>query len=208
MKNRYSQLLISALIIVAALAGCSRTRSDSEITGDALVRIHADTALASSPINVQTNSGVVTLTGTVATDTARTAAENAVKQVQGVKGVANNIQVVAATAAAAPESIAPAPPTTSKAQPGRKLRKSASAGKPVAQPQAPGTSVAQATPPVTETPKAPALPKTVTIPEGTVLPIRLIDPVDTEKNKEGDTFRASLDAPILFNDKTVIPKDA
>lgn len=68
--------------------------------------------------------------------------------------------------------------------------------------------MAQATPPVTETPNAPALPKTVTIPEGTVLPIRLIDPVDTEKNKEGDTFRASLDAPILFNDKTVIPKDA
>ncbi len=207
MKHKFSPVFISALVILIALAGCSRTRSDSEITGDALVRIHADTALASSAINVQTTGGVVTLTGTVATDTARTAAENAVKQVQGVKGVANNIQVVATTAATAPESMAPAPPNTGRGRPARKLRKPAE--KPLAQPPTPGTSVAQATPPpAVETPKPPALPQTVTIPEGTVIPIRLIDPVDTEKNKEGDTFRASLDAPILMNDKTVISKDA
>jgi hypothetical protein len=48
----------------------------------------------------------------------------------------------------------------------------------------------------------------VTIPEGTTVVIRLIDTVDTEKNKEGDTFRASLDSPIVIADKTVVPKDA
>ncbi len=48
----------------------------------------------------------------------------------------------------------------------------------------------------------------VTIPEGTTLSVRLIDPVDTEKNKDGDTFRGSLDSPILIQDRTVIPKNA
>jgi hypothetical protein len=48
----------------------------------------------------------------------------------------------------------------------------------------------------------------VTIPEGTAVTVRLIDPVDTEKHKEGDTFRASLDSPIVIEDKTVIPKNA
>ena len=36
----------------------------------------------------------------------------------------------------------------------------------------------------------------------------MIDPVDSEKNKEGDTFSASLASPILIEDKTVIPKNA
>jgi hypothetical protein len=48
----------------------------------------------------------------------------------------------------------------------------------------------------------------VTIPEGTGLTVRLIDAVDSEKNKEGDTFRASLDSPVVIENKTVIPKQA
>ena len=51
-------------------------------------------------------------------------------------------------------------------------------------------------------------PARVTIPEGTAITIRLIDPVDSEKNKEGDTFSASLDSPIVIDDKTIIPKNA
>jgi hypothetical protein len=32
--------------------------------------------------------------------------------------------------------------------------------------------------------------------------------VDTAKNKEGDTFRASLDAPLVVDGKTIVPKNA
>jgi hypothetical protein len=48
----------------------------------------------------------------------------------------------------------------------------------------------------------------VTVPEGTTVAIRLIDPIDTERNKVGDTFRATLSQPVMLGDEVVIPADA
>ncbi len=48
----------------------------------------------------------------------------------------------------------------------------------------------------------------VTIPQGTKLSIRLIDPIDSAVNKVGDVFRATLDAPIVINGVEVVPKQA
>jgi hypothetical protein len=48
----------------------------------------------------------------------------------------------------------------------------------------------------------------VTIPEGTALSIRLIDSIDSDKNKAGDTFRATLDSPIQVGDRVAVPKNA
>ena len=48
----------------------------------------------------------------------------------------------------------------------------------------------------------------VTIPEGTRVLVRMIDAIDSEKNKLGDTFRASLEAPITVNGDVVVPKNA
>jgi hypothetical protein len=41
-----------------------------------------------------------------------------------------------------------------------------------------------------------------------MLNIRMIDPVDTGRNHAGDSFRATLDAPISLGDKVVIPEGA
>ncbi len=48
----------------------------------------------------------------------------------------------------------------------------------------------------------------VTIPQGTKLTVRLIDTIDSAVNKVGDVFRASLDAPIVIDNKEVAPKHA
>ena len=48
----------------------------------------------------------------------------------------------------------------------------------------------------------------VTIPAGTPFSVRLVDSIDSNKNKDGDTFRAALDSPILAGDRVVVPKDA
>ena len=48
----------------------------------------------------------------------------------------------------------------------------------------------------------------LTIPEGTLLSIRLIDSIDSDKNKAGDTFRATLDSPIQVGDRVAVPKNA
>jgi hypothetical protein len=46
-----------------------------------------------------------------------------------------------------------------------------------------------------------------TIPSGTVLTIRMVDSVDSERDRTGATFRASLDEPVLDNNgNTLVPR--
>jgi hypothetical protein len=46
------------------------------------------------------------------------------------------------------------------------------------------------------------------VPEGTRIAIRLEQGISTEKNNSGDTFAASLDAPLMINGKTLAPRGA
>lgn len=46
------------------------------------------------------------------------------------------------------------------------------------------------------------------VPSGTALVVRLIDDVDSERDRLGQTFRASLDEPVTINGDTVIPRGA
>jgi hypothetical protein len=57
-------------------------------------------------------------------------------------------------------------------------------------------------------PPPPPKPVEVTIPSGTTLSIRLIDPLDSDKNQTGDRFRATLDSPIRVGDTVAIPAGA
>ena len=63
-------------------------------------------------------------------------------------------------------------------------------------------------------PDAPSTPapataaKSVTIPSGTVLRIRMIDGVDSEISRLGQTFQASLDDPIMVDGETAVPRGA
>jgi hypothetical protein len=61
---------------------------------------------------------------------------------------------------------------------------------------------------MTTTPSAPPAPVKLTIQEGTMLSVRLVDPIDTERNHEGEPFRATLDGPITVDDQIAIPADA
>ena len=100
--KRLVVLLICMIFIAAGLVACSRARSDAEITSDVQAKIHADAALAAAPITIQSNSGVVVLSGSVDTDAARSSAESTAQQVEGVKGVVNNLQVMTAAAPLSP----------------------------------------------------------------------------------------------------------
>ena len=46
------------------------------------------------------------------------------------------------------------------------------------------------------------------LPAGTNLVVRMIDGVDSEVNRVGQTFAASLDEPVMINGETVIPRGA
>lgn len=61
----------------------------------------------------------------------------------------------------------------------------------------------------TQQPPAPATPVAgVQIPAGTSLTVRMIDSVDSKVARLGQTFRASVDEPVLINGQTVIPRGA
>jgi hypothetical protein len=54
------------------------------------------------------------------------------------------------------------------------------------------------------TPEPPPPPRKVTIDQGTQLAIRLVDGLDTEKNQVGDTFHATLNAPITAEGEEIV----
>lgn len=48
----------------------------------------------------------------------------------------------------------------------------------------------------------------MTIPAGTPIVVRMIDRVDSEVDRTGQTFRASVDEPVMVNGQTIIPRGA
>jgi len=46
------------------------------------------------------------------------------------------------------------------------------------------------------------------LPQGTNIVVRMIDGVDSEQNRVGQSFNASVDEPVLINGETVIPRGA
>ena len=55
---------------------------------------------------------------------------------------------------------------------------------------------------------APAPKQTVTIPAGTEMVVRMIDAVDSSVHEMGQTFRASLDEPLVVNGQTIASRGA
>ena len=71
--QRFICFTILTLLLVS-VAGCSRGRSDAQITADVQAKVNADAQLAGRQVAVQTNNGVVVLSGDVASDLERTTA--------------------------------------------------------------------------------------------------------------------------------------
>jgi hypothetical protein len=55
---------------------------------------------------------------------------------------------------------------------------------------------------------APPVMASGTLPAGTNIVIRMIEGVDSDTNRVGQTFRASLDQPVMLDGNTVIPRGA
>ena len=59
--------------------------------------------------------------------------------------------------------------------------------------------------PVPPPPPAPTS-KDVLLPSGTLFSVRMIDPVDSKTDHVGQTFKASMESPVILDGQTVIPK--
>lgn len=202
MKAKSSLFLVLLLALGMTMA-CNRAPNDAQIANQVQSKIAADSNIQNKQIGVQSANGVVTLSGTVASELERSAAANDAAQVSGVKTVVNDLQVsqaaMAPTAPAPVEQPAPAARAASRPRaPAPRSTRDHSGSRPSA---APAGNMASA-------PAAPAAPRVVTVPAGTGFSVRLVDPIDTERNKVGDTFRATVSQPVMIGDEVVIPTDA
>ena len=67
---------------------------------------------------------------------------------------------------------------------------------------------AAAPPAAAPAPPPPPQPVTVTVPANTIVTVRTIDSIDSKTNQAGQVFKASLDAPIVADDRVIVPAGA
>jgi len=209
------------VLATVMLAACSFGPSDEQIATDVRAKFYASETLKGTNVQVAARNGEVTLSGEVPSDTVRFEAFKVALNAAGVKKVNDQMTVrpvqaqVAEAAkpepAPAPKRIAkpaivrhsPRPVVTPVSQPAP-APPAVSAPAPVEPAPAP-PQVREATPPP---PPAPPKPRKVSIPAGTSFAVRMIDSVDSGVNQPGETFRASLDAPVDVDGEEVLPRGA
>ena len=215
-------LLVSAIL----LASCGKfgKPDDSAITIDIKAKMFSDQSLKSANLDVSSRGGEVTLTGQVPDDSARLAAFKIASETKGVTKVNDQMTVLAAqatpppTAAPPPEAMpvepAPAKPPARKpmhSKPAQASEPPANSGSGSGMPPVVSTDSgpsAQTAPTVAPAPPPPPQPRTVTVPAGAIITVRTIDPVDSATNTTGQVFKASLDAPIVVDNRVVVPRGA
>jgi uncharacterized protein YcfJ len=208
-------LLILALGLAASCRLHAAGRTDQQIANDIQAKILDDQAIASQNIQVNVNKGVVTLTGTVADPGSRALADYDIGAIPGVKTVINNLEVQPAQQAPAPalQTTKPAPAPVAP-------QSSANETTPVrvdtheeqaqaAPPPAPTVPQATAQPvPDAPTPAPPPKPvvKTVTLPAGTIIPVRITEDLSSKSAEPNDAFHASVAGNVESFGVVAIPE--
>lgn len=211
-KNKTGVL---ALVLMLAMSvSCSRIGkpSDDAITTDIKAKMFSEPSLKAATVDVVSKQGEVTLTGQVPDDAARLAAYRLASETKGVSRVNDQMSVATAQisvpqpATPAPEAAPPKRAARTKAAPkADKSRRAAatSPANPVGEPMTAG-----AAPAATPAPPPPPQPVTVTVPANTIVTVRTIDGIDSKTNQAGQLFKASLDAPIVVDNRVIVPSGA
>lgn len=218
LKAQVPGVLLAGMLLL--VTGCQHQpaaeqpspRSDQQIASDIQAKISAESALTGDNIQVAVNGGVATLSGTANDEASRALAGNEAGSIDGVKTVVNNLTVAPVQAAAAP------PPPRPKPEPRKPRHKVEAetappqpAPEPPPPPPAPETVAAAPPPapaPAPAPPPAPPRPvaKTVVLPEGTVIPIRMIDTLDSANAQPNQTFRGTLAGDLIGDGMIALPQ--
>ena len=204
---RKSPAVAVVLAAVLVLAACSSGPNDDAIVKDVKAKFFSDPQLKGAAVEVSSAKGVVTLAGEVPSEGARYQAYKMAQEAQGVVRVEDKMTV---TVAQVVEPPAPEPePEPARSAPRRTTpRPAPRAAEPVQSTPPPPPPAASAPTPAAPAEPAEPEPVRVTIPAGTSIQVRMIDSVDSEVHRTGQTFRASLDAPILVDGDEVVPTGA
>ena len=192
-------ILLSGLFLLSSSLLLARPqdtqgRDDIAITTSIQAKLFQDPSLKMQDIQVSTQNGVVTLTGTVETQDQQAAVDRIASLEPGVVKVVDSLSVSG-------ESAPTSPPDVESSQPAP----SQSADEP---PQA-----ADEPPQTADTPPQPApqthsfgsdaqqqtVPASLHLSSGTMISVRLNQGLSTNHNKSGDPFTATLEQPVVVN---------
>jgi hypothetical protein len=163
--------------------------SDQDINSGIQAKLSAESALNGQNIQVTVANGVATLNGKVDNDASRALAAADSASVDGVRTVVNNL-VVGPTRAARPE------PEKRHKEIARNVPPPPPAPAPVQAAPAPQPAVQFVPPPP---PPPPPVAKTVTIPAGTLIPIRMTDTLDSATTQSNSVFHGSLANDLIVD---------
>ena len=223
MQSRWSAVMLPKAgvvllaVVVGLAAGCKMKQpaapTDQQIASDIQAKIKGESALSQQNIQVSVANGVATLNGTVSDEASRSLAANDSGTIAGVKTVINNLTVQSAsTPTAAPVETAQAtpPPAPAEEKPSRADRKhhrdrdnrqfdsgpSSTPTSPVNQPVA--QQAENTPPPQPQAPPPPPQPvvRDITIPAGTIVPVRITEALDTKTAQTNDAFHGALAADL------------
>lgn len=207
-----------AAVLMGGVAGCKQAAptDDATLTAQVQQKIAAESGLTNEPVQVSTVNGAVTLTGAVSNAAARTLAANDAAGITGVKQVINDITVNPATAPVQAAAITPQPEAPTQTVPAprvvvkepRRLPPPPPAARPVPVPAPIERASAPPPPPPVQQPAPPPQPvvRTITIPSGTTLPIRVTQTLDSASTQEGDRFSGAVATDIVQDGYLVIPR--
>jgi hypothetical protein len=217
------------LLLASGLGVSCNKVNDDTIATDIKAKLFSVPELKSSSASVAVKDGVVTISGQVPDEAARAQARQIASQTPGVKQVIDETTLTSPAAATSVPDTAhnysprvaerPSHPAPPRKKPAPAPKESYPAEKPV-QDTAPAYTASQSpadpgplpvapvkpAPVAAPAPPPPPQPVVVTIPSGTVVSVRTVDSIDSETSRTGQTFRGSLDAPVVVDDRVVLPK--
>ncbi|MGA2437459.1 MAG: BON domain-containing protein [Acidobacteriaceae bacterium] len=213
---------VITLSLAMLLAGCKSTppsTDDSSLNAQVQSRLSADQNLGGQTIQASVSAGVVTLNGSVTSDTARTIATGDVAQIAGVKTVVDNLVVQAPAASAAVATTPAAPvPVTPAAPVAAKIRKPVPV-MPLPPPPPPAPApVVRSTPPPPAPQPAPVVVKVqpppppapvehnITLSAGTAIPVRITQTLDSATTQSGDKFTGAIATDLIVDGMVVLPQ--
>jgi hypothetical protein len=219
-QTRIATIALTGLVCLGLSCG-PKGAGDQALTTDIQAKLYASDATRAANVKVAVNNGVVTLSGDVPSSDVELQALKIANATTGVKSVTDQMKVQSAAATPPPAPVdnmtpSPAPAKATDAPPKRNEPAAASAQTPApvaTQPPPADTPAPISNPtPFAEdsAPPAPVRPKIrrVTIPAGERIAVRMIDGIDTGRNTAGQTFRASLDSPLVANGRVIVPAGA
>ena len=213
-------LLPLAALSFITLTGCQPGAppvTDASLTQAVQAQLAADHALIGIPLQTVVASSVVTLSGTVSNDAQRTIAARDAAGIAGVRQVINNIYLappitqqaaIAAPALPLPRRTAPSTPpppppavrtNTARRTPAPVERQDAP---PARQQQTYQASASQPQPAPVITP--PTF-RTLTVPSGNALPVRITQTLDSATTQTDSTFSGVLASDVVIDGIVAMP---